>query len=117
VIPPDERRSGCHREEVENADIIVTADGIIVGSPVYYASPNSALMALLDRALYASGDRFADKSAAVIVSCRRGGAATAFDVLNKHLLYLICRWCRPNTGTRCMATRRRKCGRIWRTCR
>jgi multimeric flavodoxin WrbA len=60
------------------------ADGIIVGSPVYYASPNGSLLALLDRAFYASSDRFAYKPAAAIVSCRRGGAATAFDVLNKY---------------------------------
>ncbi|MDR0811941.1 MAG: flavodoxin family protein [Paludibacter sp.] len=60
------------------------ADGIIVGSPVYYASPNGALLALLDRAFFASGDAFAYKPAAAIVSCRRGGSATAFDVLNKY---------------------------------
>jgi RNA polymerase sigma-70 factor (family 1) len=68
----------------ECIDLMQQADGIIVGSPVYYASPNGALLALLDRAFYASGARFAYKPAAAIVSCRRGGAATAFDVLNKY---------------------------------
>jgi multimeric flavodoxin WrbA len=68
----------------ECIDLMQQADGIIIGSPVYYASPNGALLALLDRAFYASSDRFAYKPAAAIVSCRRGGASTAFDVLNKY---------------------------------
>ena len=65
-------------------DLIAGADGLIVGSPVYYASPNGALLALLDRVFYAGGRHFARKPAAAVVSCRRGGAATAFDVLNKY---------------------------------
>ncbi|GHT43995.1 FMN reductase [Bacteroidia bacterium] len=64
--------------------LMKAADGIIVGSPVYYASPNGALLALLDRAFFASGDAFAYKPAAAVVSCRRGGAASAFDALNKY---------------------------------
>ncbi len=68
----------------ECIDLAKKADGIIVGSPVYYASPNGALLAFLDRMFYASGQEFAYKPAASIVSCRRGGAATAFDVLNKY---------------------------------
>lgn len=68
----------------ECIDLIRKADGIVVGSPVYYASPNGALLALLDRVFYAGGGAFAYKPAAAIVSCRRGGAATAFDVLNKY---------------------------------
>lgn len=60
------------------------ADGIIVGSPVYYAGPNGALCALLDRAFY-SGSRFlVHKPAACILSCRRGGASASFDRLNKY---------------------------------
>jgi multimeric flavodoxin WrbA len=65
-------------------DWMKTADGVIVGSPVYYASPNGALLALLDRAFFAGSDAFAYKPAAAIVSCRRGGAASAFDTLNKY---------------------------------
>jgi len=68
----------------ECIDLIKAADGIVVGSPVYYASPNGALLALLDRVFFASADAFSYKPAAAIVSCRRGGAATAFDVLNKY---------------------------------
>lgn len=58
-------------------------DGIIVGSPVYYAGPSGQLCAFLDRLFYA-GSGFEGKLGAAIVSCRRGGAATAFDCLNKY---------------------------------
>jgi multimeric flavodoxin WrbA len=68
----------------ESIDLMKAADGIVVGSPVYYASPNGALLALLDRAFFAGSDAFAYKPAAAIVSCRRGGAASAFDALNKY---------------------------------
>ncbi len=68
----------------ECIDLIKAADGIIIGSPVYYASPNGALLAMLDRVFYASGDAFAYKPAAAVVSCRRGGATATFDVLNKY---------------------------------
>ncbi|MCH5158514.1 MAG: flavodoxin family protein [Clostridiales bacterium] len=60
------------------------ADGIIIGSPVYYAGPNGALTALLDRAFYSAQADWSYKPAAAIVSCRRGGASAAFDRLNKY---------------------------------
>lgn len=60
------------------------ADGIVIGSPVYYAGPNGALCALLDRIFFSSSHRFANKPAAAVVSCRRGGATAAFDRLNKY---------------------------------
>lgn len=59
------------------------ADGIVVGSPVYYAGPNGALCALLDRAFYAGGG-FAFKPAAAVVSARRSGTTATFDRLNKY---------------------------------
>jgi multimeric flavodoxin WrbA len=68
----------------ECIDLMKQADGIVIGSPVYYASPNGSLLALLDRIFYASSDEFAYKPGAAIVSCRRGGAASAFDILNKY---------------------------------
>jgi multimeric flavodoxin WrbA len=68
----------------ECIDLIKAADGIVVGSPVYYASPNGALLALLDRVFFASSAAFAYKPAAAIVSCRRGGSTASFDVLNKY---------------------------------
>jgi len=68
----------------EMAALMKKADGIIVGSPVYYAGPNGALCALLDRAFYSASADFAYKPAAAVLSCRRGGASAAFDRLNKY---------------------------------
>lgn len=67
---------------------IAEADGVIVGSPVYYAGANGALCALLDRVFYSSGGKFDGKPAAAVVSCRRGGASATFDRLNKY--FTIC---------------------------
>ena len=60
------------------------ADGIVIGSPVYYSGPNGALCAVLDRVFFSSAKAFANKPAAAVVSCRRGGASAAFDRLNKY---------------------------------
>ena len=83
------RQTGkCAFDDAANmcADMIRKADGLIVGSPVYYASANGALCALLDRVFFstATGPDFRGKPAAAIVSCRRGGASAAFDRLNKY---------------------------------
>lgn len=61
-------------------------DGIIVGSPVYYAGPSGQLTAFLDRLFYPNEAKMAGKLAAAVVSCRRGGASAAFDRLNKYFL-------------------------------
>lgn len=60
------------------------ADGLVVGSPVYYSGPNGALCALLDRAFIIAAPEMKGKPAAAVVSCRRGGASAAFDRLNKY---------------------------------
>ena len=60
------------------------ADGIVIGSPVYYAGPNGALCALLDRLFFSAGSFLKGKPGAAVVSCRRGGASAAFDRLNKY---------------------------------
>ena len=59
-------------------------DGLVLGSPVYYAGPAGQLCALLDRLFYTAGARLAGKPGAAVVSCRRGGASAAFDRLNKY---------------------------------
>lgn len=59
------------------------ADGLIVGSPVYFASPNGSLISLLDRFFYA-GKSFAHKPAAAITVARRAGTVASFDVINKY---------------------------------
>ncbi|MGM9588189.1 MAG: flavodoxin family protein [Candidatus Limivicinus sp.] len=59
-------------------------DGLVIGSPVYFASPNGTLLAFLDRLFFSAGNKFTGKPGAAVVSCRRGGATAAFDVLNKY---------------------------------
>lgn len=61
-----------------------TIDGIVIGSPVYYAGPNGSLCALLDRLFYSLAPLLAYKPAAAVAVCRRGGASTTFDRLNKY---------------------------------
>lgn len=59
-------------------------DGIVVGSPVYYAGPSAQVTAFLDRLFYSHGKKMVGKLGTAIVSCRRGGASAAFDRLNKY---------------------------------
>ncbi len=59
-------------------------DGFVFGSPVYYASASGGLIAFMDRVFYSGGRNLAYKPAAAVVSCRRGGASTTFDVINKY---------------------------------
>lgn len=60
-------------------------DGLVVGSPVYYAGPNGSLCAILDRLFYSTpAENYSYKPAASVAVARRGGAATTFDRLNKY---------------------------------
>ena len=68
-------------EAIERAE---TADGFLIGSPVYYASPNGSLISFLDRLFYAGGAALAYKPAAAITSARRGGTTASFEVINKY---------------------------------
>lgn len=68
-------------EFVEKAE---EADGFIFGSPVHYAGPSGFIKSFMDRCFYGKSYAFEYKPAASVVSCRRGGAATAFDDLNKY---------------------------------
>ena len=65
-------------------EAIAAADGVVLGSPVYYAGPNGALCALLDRAFFAGAKNFAGKPGAAVAVCRRGGATATLDRLNKY---------------------------------
>jgi len=60
------------------------SDGLVVGSPVYYAGPNGSLCAILDRVFYSSSELLVYKPAASVAVCRRGGASATFDRLNKY---------------------------------
>lgn len=66
------------------AEAIAQADGLVIGTPVYYAGVSGSLKAALDRLFYSAGARFAGKPGAAVVSARRGGCATAFDDLCKY---------------------------------
>jgi len=74
------------RDEVYEALLpaVDACDGLVVGSPVYYAGANGSLCALLDRLFFSLHGKFAGKPAAAVVSCRRGGASATFDRLNKY---------------------------------
>ena len=65
-------------------EAVKRADGIVIGSPVYYAGPNGALCALLDRLFFSAGSLLKFKPGAAVASCRRGGASATFDRLNKY---------------------------------
>ncbi len=63
------------------------ADGLLIGSPVYFASPNGTLLALLDRLFYSSLHKdWTMKVGAAVCIARRGGATATMDVLNKYFL-------------------------------
>lgn len=63
------------------------ADGIVLGSPVYYASPSGEMVAFLDR-LYWKGEKFLRfKPAAAVTVARRAGTTACLDVLNKYITY------------------------------
>ena len=68
----------------EVAPLFEQADGLIVGSPVYYGSPNGTLLSFLDRLFYSTSFSKQMKIGAAVVSCRRGGNTASFDVLNKY---------------------------------
>ena len=67
------------------AEKLSESDGLIVGSPVYYAGPNGSILSLLDRLFYSTDkSKVAFKPAAAVVSARRAGTTASLDVLNKY---------------------------------
>ena len=76
----------CVHDDIVNeiAEKFKEADGLILGSPVFYASPNGAFLALLDRLFYSSRFDKTMKVGASVVAARRGGLTASFDVLNKY---------------------------------
>lgn len=61
-----------------------SADGLVIGSPVYYASANGTMISFLDRLFYSSNFDKTMKVGASVVSARRGGTTATFDQLNKY---------------------------------
>ncbi|MBQ7390516.1 MAG: flavodoxin family protein [Clostridia bacterium] len=76
----------CVHDDIVNeiAEKLRDADGLVIGSPVYYASPNGGFLALLDRLFYSSRFDKSMKVGASVVAARRGGCTASFDVLNKY---------------------------------
>ena len=70
---------------------MVSADGIILGSPVYFTDVTTEMKALIDRAGFvsiANGNIFKHKAAGTVLAVRRGGATHAFDTMNHFLHYM-----------------------------
>ena len=70
----------------ETAPVFAGSDGLLVGSPTYYAGCNGQLLAFLDRLFYSTAGAF-DKTmkvGAAVVSSRRAGSTSAFDEINKY---------------------------------
>jgi len=68
----------------EVAPKLEAAAGLVIGSPVYYASPNGTLLSFMDRLFYSTPFSKHMKVGAAVVSARRGGNTASFDVLNKY---------------------------------
>lgn len=80
---------GCvFNDEVNDiAARIDDIDGFVFGSPVYYGGPTGRLTSFMDRLFFSiPNEKFAGKLAASVVSCRRGGATSAFQRLNQYYL-------------------------------
>lgn len=80
------RKAGrCVFDDAVNAlaDKLVQADGLVFGSPVFYAGISGQLKSFMDRLFYSRGAQLSGKPSAAVVSARRGGCATAFDDINR----------------------------------
>ena len=76
----------CVFDDIVNelAPKLEAADGLVVASPVYYASANATLVAVLDRLFYSTPFDKTMKVGASVVCARRGGCSATFDELNKY---------------------------------
>ena len=76
----------CVFDDIVNelAEKLRESDGLVVASPVYYASANATLTAVLDRLFYSAPYSMAMKVGASVAIARRGGCSATFDQLNKY---------------------------------
>lgn len=68
----------------ETAPKFEACDGLVIGSPVYYASANGTLISFVDRLFYSTPFDKTMKVGASVVAARRGGLSATFDELNKY---------------------------------
>lgn len=80
----------CCFDDIVNASahLFEEADGLVVGTPVYYASANATLIAYLDRLFFSTHFDKRMKVGAAVAAARRGGLTATFDELNKY--FTIC---------------------------
>ncbi|MBQ4234714.1 MAG: flavodoxin family protein [Firmicutes bacterium] len=80
------RNGRCVYDDIVNeiAAKFEQADGLVVGTPVYYASANSTTVAVLDRLFYSTRFSKLMKVGAAVASARRGGLTATFDEINKY---------------------------------
>lgn len=69
------------------AEKMQTADALVVGSPVYFASANGSLIGLLDRLWMTAGAAMRHKPAAAVTSARRAGTTATLDIIYKYFSY------------------------------
>jgi multimeric flavodoxin WrbA len=62
---------------------LAAADGIVIGSPVYFGNPNGTVLSFMQRLFYSCGCDLHMKVGASVVSCRRGGNSATFEALNQ----------------------------------
>ena len=76
----------CAFDDIVNevAEKLKESDGLVLASPVYYASANATLIALLDRLFYSAHFDLSMKVGGSVVCARRGGCSAAYDELNKY---------------------------------
>lgn len=81
-----EKNGKCVFNDLVNevAEKFKDADGLVVGSPVYYGSPNGTILSFMDRLFYSTSFSKHLKVGAAVTSCRRGGNTATFDALNKY---------------------------------
>ncbi|HIS43525.1 MAG TPA: flavodoxin family protein [Candidatus Limiplasma pullicola] len=80
------RKTGhCVFDDAVNtlAETLIQADGLVFGSPVFYAGISGQLKCFMDRLFYSRGAQLSGKPAAAVVSARRGGCVSAFDDINR----------------------------------
>ena len=79
------KNNKCVKNDIVNEIIekIQQADGVVVGSPVYFASLNGTLKCVLDRVFFAK-ESFANKPAAAVAVARRAGTTATYDQINKY---------------------------------
>ena len=113
------QKGKCVFDDVVNelAPVLEEADGLVVATPVYYASANATLIACLDRLFYSTSFDKTMKVGAAIAVARRGGCTATFDELNKYFTISNMPLHPVSTGTVCMEGKKEKLNRIWKVFR